>query len=269
MEEHEPTHLLRSTLPPEPLVGISIVAENMSDVRRHLRPAGFEQFESFGFSYHAVTTTIEDQVAAQRMFGMQYFKQPQVLDTAIGIFHHKWTAPFELKLADKPGRPHWNVLMEDERVLSVDRGTQAALGYIAHIGGDLASTVYETATSGRYNDKVMRDYVRHDYFKIDKSLALAAQKIAPKLIDIENPRARNAVVKLAMGGIVLGRKYALKDYRKLVRAGSEDERQTILENSEQRTARLGLFVLGSSYQIQNVLRKDQRTPDLSAFDAAA
>lgn len=266
MDVNETTDTFRSHLSPEPLVGISVVAQNMHALRSQYKNVHLEQFESFGFSYHAVTTTIEDQVNQQRMYGMRYFKQPQVLDTAIGIFHHKYTEPFRAQLEGDPIKPHWNVLMKHELAAQVDRGTQAALGYIAHIGADLAPTVYETAQSGRYDSDVMRDYVKHDYSKIDDSLGLAARKIAPKLIAIENPKVTDAIVKVAMSGIILGRKYARHDFRRLMRAKSQDEREFILHNAEQRTAKVGIFVLekshaiNASYRMLNAFRKNETVP---------
>ena len=258
MEAHWHRNQLHSALPPEPLVGISNVAENMRDVNVRLLPAGLGQLVSFGHSYLDVTTTIDEQVEEQMASGLRYFMQPQVLHTATGKFNHKWTEPIRQTLNGEKVRPHWAASFEDERALFVDPGTQATLGYIAHIGPDLLETVHETATSGLYSPEVIDDYVGHDYFKIDKSLTVAAQKIAPRLVNIENPKARALVVKAATSGIALGRKTTLKDYQRLIRAKSEDEKLSIIHDSERRTAKIGFLVLGTSYRIHRALGKERR-----------
>jgi hypothetical protein len=200
---------------------------------------------------------------------MTYFKQPQVLDVAIGKFHHKYTEPFRAHINGQEVRPHWNVLHNHELARTADKGVQAVLGYIAHIGGgDLALTVYETEQSGMFSSEVMRDYIKHDYDKIDDSLALTAKKLAPLLIETENPKTRDRLVQLAMGGIVLGRKWARRDYRRIAKAKSEDQREAIIRKAEQRTAAFATFVLEASH-FQQGLRDFFKDPAALDLDIAA
>lgn len=272
MDNSEAAQKFQELLPEQPLVGITNVAQNMADLRRYYEKAGFERFTSFALSYHAVTTTIEDQVTAQKGLRMSYFKQPQVLDTAIGIFEHKYTEPFRLQLQGKPLPPHWNVPMNHELMIHADKGIQAVIGYICHISGrDLAQTVYETEQTGLYDPAVIRDYVKYDYGKIDDSLALTARKLSPLLIENKNPKARDALVRLAMNGIVMGRRLARRDYRKLSKAKSEDERESILSSADQRAAKLAGFVLESSYVYQGLRDQFRNQPakELRPLDPAA
>ena len=255
METNDHRQALIDILPAEPLYGVNVVAESMANVRRLLRPADLQHLEPFAFSYHAVTNTVDDQRIAQFAYGMPYFRQPQVLDTAIGIFSYHQTK----QLSGDTIEQHWKPLMEDERTRFVDKGTQASLGYIAHIGGDLARTVYETSQSDKYDQDVIRDYVKHDYPKIDHLLGRTARKIAPELIQVGNKNVRSALVNIAMTGITLGRQQALRDYRNIVKAGSDDERQFIIERSHLRTAKLGERVLDLSYMINKQVRKDLRS----------
>lgn len=253
MHVNEATQTLLASLPEQPMVGISNVAQNMGELGKHYADAGYEHVIPFGFSYHSVTNTIHDQVTGQRALGMQYFKHPEVLEVAIGRFHQKFTDPLKQHIIGGEVKPHWNVLLNHELARGADRGVQAALGYIAHIGGgDLALTVYETEKSGQFSPQVMRDYVKHDYKKVDQSLAITANRLAPVLIEATDPQTRERMLRLAMGGIILGRKWARLDYHRLQRAKSEEKRQAIIHGAEQRTASFATFVLEASHTHQEI-----------------
>lgn len=264
MDVNKATEQLHSLIPDQPIYGVSNVASNMAERRLYYDKAGFEQFNSFALSYHYVTMTIEDKLDQHKIWGEGHFRQPQVLDTAIGIFDHKFATPIKRQLEGKPVPVHWNVPLNHELMFNADKGIQAVIGYICHITSrDLPETVYETEQSGLYDSEVMRDYVKYDYDKINESLARSAKKLAPQLIESQNPRTRDALVKLAMAGVVMGRKLAIHDYRRLARAKSIDHRESIMNTADHRAAKLATFILEKSYSYQGLRNQFKKPSSLN------
>lgn len=238
MEVNQPVLALRESLPKEPMWGVHNVVESMATVHRKLRAADLRHIEPFAMVYHGVTEDVQEDIetAAARPH-LQGFKEIPVLHRATGHFWYHGARQLDQSGPEK----HWKPLIEDERARHVDVGTQLWLGMIAHIGGDLARTVHEAQAN--------ESYIRHDYPLINTLLEKRAHRVSEYFVPLGNPKLRRHVTDVAMVGIRTGRMHALRDYRKMQKAKSEDERMHIIERSHERTARIANFMLSTSYQL--------------------
>lgn len=236
MEHTEAISNLKAVIPREPLVGVNPVYQSMGEVRTRLGAAGLGHYQPFLFVYQNVTGEIQDQLDISKAYSnIKPFREPIILGRATGVFwHHGVRQLFEPE-------PHWKPLLEDERVRTVDPGTQLWLGMIAHIGGDLSRTVYEADAN--------ENYIRHDYRLVNKLLTSTAHRISHYFVPLENDRMRRVITESAMMVIKAGRWTALRDYRKLAGVNSSEERAFIIQRSHLRIAKLGDAFLTLSDQI--------------------
>lgn len=240
MEVKSATLELQNSLPKEPLVGVPNVISSMMDVKAKLSPADYKHYEPFAHVYLGVTEDVDRgiQIGNENPL-FKPFKEPGILHTATGRFWYHGARQLDTQGPEK----HWQPLLEDERARHVDVGTQLWLGMIAHIGGDLARTVYEAEAN--------REYIKHDYPLINRLLEQRAHRVSELFVPVHNEKLRKHITDTAMIGIRTGRSYALHDYRKLNRAKSEDQRMHIIEASHERTAKIANAFLSLSHRINN------------------
>lgn len=240
MEVNQATLELRNSLPKEPVYGVDNVVRSMAEVRSKLHAADQRHYEPFALVYHHVTQEVQLGVMSG-VISPEFspFKEPPVLQRATGHFWYHGARQLDTAGAEK----HWQPLLEDERARHVDEGTQLWLGMIAHIGGDLARTVYEAEATPTY--------INHDYPLINRLLEKTAHRVSERFVPVENYKLRRHITNVAMSGIRLGRSYALHDYKKLMKAGTEDQRMSIIEDSHDRTAKLAKAFLSISYKLNH------------------
>lgn len=237
----------------DPIVGVNEVTLGMMSHRNKLPEIGLTHQLPFAAVYLGVTQDVAD---TQHVL----FRQPKMLDRATGIFYSHYSKQTVSYQQGNPVEPHWEPLYYDERVKHVDDGTLLSLGMIAHIGGDLARTVYEARTD---DERANNEYIDFDYNTVNYLLLRRAHVESNKFVLPRGPeahnsflenRARKKITDIAVHQVVRGRDTALKDYYRLVKASSEDERQAIIEKSHQRIAKMAYKLLSLSYAAHTASR---------------
>lgn len=268
---------------PEPLVGVYNVVTNQRAVRDWLYATDQEHVVPFANMYGGVSEDVDDRICNAAIYRPQErFKHPEVLHYATGYFNYDFTK----QLIPGNTEAHWKPLLEDERARHVDEGTQLWLGMIAHIGGDLHRTVYQLKETG-FSERVLEEYTSHDYGLVndlleDRAKAEIHKFVMPKYnkegIDTTKPNKRSArhvkaarlvVAHTAMTVIKGGREVALNDYYRLKAAKSEDEREFIVQRSQQRTARVANAFLSLSYSLHHTPLVGSRFSALTEIRKAA
>lgn len=263
MQVNEATPNPCEVIEPKPIVGVYNVVSNQLKVRNWLSANGQTHVVPFVDMYGGVSTDVDDRIVNAAIYRpRERFKHPEVLHYATGYFNYDFTK----QLLPGQMEEHWKPLLEDERARGVDEGTQLWLGMIAHIGGDLNRTVYQLKKVG-FSEKVLEEYTSHDYGLVndlleDRAKAEIHKYVLPKYnkdaVDSSRPNKRSArhvkaarivVAHAAMTAIKGGRDYALNDYHRLAAAKSEDEREFIINRSQQRTARVAKSFLSLSYKL--------------------